>query len=102
MNYKEKIILWIFNTCISNEYKNEKLGVIIRKPKIKINNENYRYLQLMDIINNKDHINIEVDNEDQILYDFIEKNKLDFEKIIKYARETKSRKILEKLYVIAR
>lgn len=24
MNYKEKIILWVFNACISNEYKNEK------------------------------------------------------------------------------
>lgn len=97
------VINIVTNECTNcNEYKNEKLGVIIRKPKIKINNENYRYLQLLDIINNKDHVNIEVDNEDQILYDFIEKNKLDFEKIIKYARETKSRKVLEKLYVIAR
>ena len=59
-------------------------------------------LQLFDIINNRDQINIEVDNEDEILYNFIEENKLDFEKIIKYARETKNKKVLEKLYILAR
>ena len=69
---------------------------------IKIDNENYKYLQLFDIINNKDQINIEVDNADEIIYNFIEENELDFEKIIKYARETKNKKILEKLYILAR
>lgn len=93
----------VTNECKNNnEYKNERLGVIIKKPKIKIDNDNYKYLQLLDIINNKEQINIEVNNEDEIIYNFIEKNKLDFEKIIKYARETKSKKILEKLYILAR
>ena len=97
------IINIVTNECKNyNEYKNEKLGVIIRQPKIKINNDNYRYLQLFDIINNKDQINIEVDNEDEIIYNFIEENKLDFEKIIKYARETKNKKVLDKLYILAR
>lgn len=93
----------VTNECKNyNEYKNEKLGVIIRQPKININNDNYKYLQLFDIINNKDQVNIEVDNEDEIIYNFIVRNKLDFEKIIKYARETKNKKILEKLYILAR
>ena len=97
------IINIITNECKNyNEYKNEKLGVIIKQPKIVINNENYKYLQLFDIINNKDHINIETENADEIIYNFIKENKLDFEKIIKYARETKNKKILEKLYVLAR
>ncbi|MGN1298278.1 MAG: DUF6088 family protein [Clostridia bacterium] len=97
------IINIVTNECKNyNEYKNEKLGVIIRQPKIKINNDNYKYLQLFDIIYNKDQINIEVDNEDEIIYNFIEENKLDFEKIIKYARETKNKKVLEKLYILAR
>ena len=86
----------------NNGYRNEKLGVIIRQPKIKIDNDNYKYLQLFDIINNKDQIHIEVDNENEIIYKFIENNKLDFEKIIKYARETKNKRILEKLYILAR
>lgn len=97
------IINIVTNECKNyNEYKNEKLCVIIRKPKIHINNENYKYLQLFDIINNKEKINIEVDNYDEIIYRFIKENELDFEKIIKYARETNNKKILEKLYVIAR
>ncbi len=97
------IINIVTNECKNyNEYKNDKLGVIIRQPKIKIDNDNYKYLQLFDIINNKDQINIEVDNEDEIIYNFIEDNKLDFEKIIKYARETKNKRVLEKLYILAR
>ena len=97
------IINIVTNECKNNnEYKNEKLGVIIIKPKIKIDNDNYKYLQLFDIINNKEEINIEVDNEDEIIYSFIEENKLNFEKIIKYARVTNNKKILEKLYILAR
>ena len=97
------IINIVTNECKNhNAYRNEKLGVIIRQPKIKIDNDNYKYLQLFDIINNKDQIHIEVDNEDEIIYKFIENNKLDFEKIIKYARETKNKRILEKLYILAR
>jgi hypothetical protein len=97
------IINIVTNECKNyNEYKNEKLGVTIRQPKIEINNENYKYLQLFDIINNKDQINIEIENYDEIIYEFIENNELDFEKIIKYARETNNKKILEKLYVLAR
>lgn len=97
------IINIVTNECKNyNEYKNEKLGVIIRQPKIKIDNDNYKYLQLFDILNNKDQVNVEVENKDEIIYNFIGENKLDFEKIIKYARETKNKKILENLYILAR
>ena len=57
-----------------NKYENKNLNVIIRKPKIEINNENYKYLQLFDLIENKDNIGIEVDNPDEIIYNFIEEN----------------------------
>ena len=49
------IINIVTNECKNdNEYKNKILGVIIRQSKIKINDDNYKYLQLLDIINNKD------------------------------------------------
>ena len=97
------IINIVTNECKNNnEYKNKYLNVIIRKPKIEITNENYKYLQLFDIINNKDQINIEVDNYQEKIYKFIQKNNLDFEKIIKYARDTNNKKILEMLYILAR
>ena len=91
------------NECKNfNKYENKNLNVIIRKPKIEINSENYKYLQLFDLIENKDNIGIEVDNPDEIIYKFIEENDLDFEKIIKYARDTKSRTVINKILTLAR
>lgn len=93
----------VTNNCKFNtKYTNTNLNVTIRKPKLEINNENYIYLQLFDLIENKDKINIEVDNEDEILYNFITENKLNFEKIIKYARIINNKKIIEKILVLAR
>ena len=91
------------NECKNfNKYENKNLNVVIRKPKIKINNENYKYLQLFDLIENKDNIGIEVDNPDEMIYNFIKENNLDFEKILKYAMDTKSRTVINKILVLAR
>lgn len=91
------------NECKNfNKYENKNLNVIIRKPKIEINNENYKYLQLFDLIENKDNIVIEADNPDEIIYSFIKENDLDFEKIIKYAVDTKSRTVINKILVLAK
>lgn len=91
------------NECKNyNKYFNKNLNVIIRQPKIKVNNENYRYLQLFDLIENKDNIGVEVENADELIYEFIKENDLDFEKIIKYAVDTKSRNVINKILVLAR
>ena len=91
------------NECKNfNKYENKNLNVIIRKPKIEVNNNNYKYLQLFDLIENKDNIDIEVENPDEIIYNFIAENELDFEKIIKYAMDTKSRTVINKILVLAR
>ena len=91
------------NECKNyNKYTNNYLNTIIRKPKIEVTTENYKYLQLFDLIENKDNINIEVEDEDEIIYKFIQENKLDFEKIIKYARETNCKKAIEKILILAR
>ncbi len=92
----------VTNECKYHKQYDERLRTYITKPKIEITNENYRYLQFIDILNNKDNIHIEVENADEILYRIIEECKLDFEKIIKYARETNNRKVLDKLFVLAR
>ena len=91
------------NECKNyNKYTNNYLNTIIRKPKIEVTTENYKYLQLFDLIENKDNINIEVEDEDEIIYKFIQENELDFEKIIKYARETNCKKAIEKILILAR
>ncbi len=92
----------VTNECKYHKQYDEKLRTYIKKPKIEITNENYRYLQFIDILENKDNIYIEAENANEILYEIIEKYKLDFEKIIKYIRETNSKKVLDKLLVLAK
>ncbi len=92
----------VTNECKYHKQYDEKLRTYIIKPKIKITNENYRYLQFIDILENKDHISIEAENANEILYHLIEEYKLDFEKILKYIRETNSKNALEKLLILAR
>ena len=87
------------NECPNfNDYNNKNLGVTIRKPKILINEDNYKYLQLFDILINKDNIKIEVDDEKDIIYKFIEDNKLEFEKIFEYANKINNLRPIMKLY----
>ena len=58
-----KDILIMTNECLgTNDYNNKNLGVTIRKPKTKINEENYKYLQLFDILTNKYNIKIKNNN----------------------------------------
>lgn len=94
-----KNISIVTNECSTkNEYKVEKLNITIRKPKIKIDNNNYLYLQLLDLLSNKDNIGIESDNQKKIIYDFITNNNLNFEKIFHYAKVTNNKKAIDKLY----
>ena len=90
------------NECKNNKYKNKNLNVIIRKPRIEVNNGNYKYLQLFDLIENKDNIGIEVDNPDEVIYNFIKENNLNHKKIIEYAMDTKKRKIINKILILVR
>ncbi len=92
----------VTNECKYHKQYDKKLRAYITKPKIEITNENYRYLQFIDILVNKDNINIEAQNENEILYSIIEECDLKFEKIIKYARETNNKKVMDKLFVLAR
>lgn len=92
----------VTNECKYHKQYDERLRTYINKPKIVITNDNYKYLQFIDILDNKDNIYIEAENANEILYNIIEECKLDFEKIIKYARETNNRKVLDKLFVLAR
>ena len=69
----------VTNECKYHKQYDERLRTYITKPKIE--NENYRYLQFIDILDNKDNIHIEAQNADEILYRIIQECKLDFEKI---------------------
>lgn len=94
-----KNILIITNEYNNNyDYENNKLGIVIRKPKLYITEDNYKYLQLFDLLLNKDNIKIEVDNEEELIYRFIENNDLKMQKIFQLANLTNNKKIINKLY----
>lgn len=94
-----KEILVVTNECPNNNiYNNKKLGVLIKKAKIKINNDNYRYLQLLDLLANKENINVEVSNEEELIYKYIKDNHLDMKKVFYYANKTNNKKAIMKLY----
>lgn len=94
-----RVITIVTNECPNNnEYYNKNLGVVIRKPKIKITKDNYLYLQLFDILINKEKVPIEINNENEVLFKYIKDNNLEIEKIFKYSHEIGSIKPIEKLY----
>lgn len=93
----------VTNECKNkNKYENQYLNIVVRRPKIQIDSNNYKYLQLIDLIENKDNVYVEVDYLDEKIYEFIKVNELSFEKILKYARETKSNGVIEKIVMLAR
>ncbi len=94
-----KELLIVTNECPNaNDYKNKNLGVTIRRPKLQINEDNYKYLQLFDVLINKDNIKIETNNEKEIIYKFIKDNELEMEKIFEYANKINNLKPIKKLY----
>jgi len=91
--------LIVTNECnIDSIYNDKKLCVVVKKTKIKIDNNNYIYLQLLDLLANKEQINIEVENEKEIIYKFIKENNLEFDKIFMYAKLTNNKRAIEHLY----
>ena len=92
----------VTNECKYHKISYDILRVNIYPPKIKVDNENYLYLQLIDIIENKDDVNIELNNFYEIIFKIIDDNNLGFEKLIKYARITNNKKAIKMLVDIAR
>jgi len=65
----------------------EKLGIVLRKPRMLVNEQNYKYLQLLDLIENKEKISYDTTNPISILFSFIQRNHLDFGKLLGYAKK---------------
>lgn len=77
------------------------LQICIVKPVVFVREENYRYLQFLDILDNKFKVNIEADNYYGILRNLINKYNLSFEKLVGYARYYKNNDVYKKLSEIA-
>lgn len=79
----------------------KKLNVVIRRPPLAITEENYRYLQLLDAIENKDKVPIDALHPENIIRDYIKNNNLDFEKLVAFASKYYRKETLLRIGEIA-
>ncbi|MDR2571011.1 MAG: DUF6088 family protein [Oscillospiraceae bacterium] len=78
---------------VTNEHtgKNKvvRYGTLVQRAKIPVTNENYLYQQIIDIIENRDDVQIETDAPDVIIRNFYNENHLDFATLYKTGLERK-------------
>lgn len=80
-----------YQKYVTNAFKHrgsridKKLQVIIKKPKTQITEENYRYLQLLDAIENKDKIPMDVENPEKVIRGYIDNKEILLGKLVEYA-----------------
>ena len=74
----------------------------LMKPLADISNDNYRYLQLLDVLDNRMKIEIEAENYLEILRNYIDKHELNFELMLYYAGFYKNNRIYGKIAELAR
>lgn len=61
-------------------------NIKLMKPVVKINKDNYKVLQILDLLVNKYNILYECDNPNEIIYDYIMSNNISFEKLLYYSK----------------
>ncbi len=96
-----------YRTYATNVFKHngsrvdEKLGVILRRPPTEVTDINYRYLQLLDAIENKEKLPADALDPDQLILEYIHRYELDFLKLAGYASRYYRREVLLRLGELA-
>ena len=78
-----------------------KQEICVIRPIVTVEKSNYRYLQLLDILDNRFNIKFEIDNYEDILRKEIKEFQLDFETLAVYAKYYKSNSVNRKLIELA-
>lgn len=65
--------------------KNDTLYTALRKPKTTVTKENYKYLQILDVIENREKTSIDAINPNKVLNRYLKENDIDFRKLIAFA-----------------
>lgn len=82
---------------VSNNYRKklpEACHITVKKPSVLVNNENFRYLQMLDVISSLNTLHIDAENPTRILNSVILRNGLDPVKLAGYARKYYPQRIL--------
>lgn len=93
---------YIVTTRTRYTTEDKKDGIYLIKPVIQINRDNYRYLQLLDMLDNKMKVKIEADNYQDILRKQIGTFGLSFERLIGYAKYYNNNNVYAGLSELAR
>ncbi len=80
----------------------EDKNLFLLKPVVDITRENFRYLQFLDILDNKMNVKIENEKYKEVLRKYIDNYELSFEKLLHYATYYSNNKIYKKLAELAR
>ena len=73
----------------------------LSKPTTEVNKANFRYLQFLDLLQNKEKVSVEVDNPVPIMKKLIDRYSLSYEKLIWYAHYFNSKEVYDALSHIA-
>lgn len=76
--------------------------LLLLKPITKVTKDNYRYLQFLDLLDNRMKVKIEAENYQEILRNYIDAYSLNFELLLRYARMYKNNKIYVRIAELAR
>ncbi|MCL2630710.1 MAG: hypothetical protein FWD49_04220 [Firmicutes bacterium] len=76
-------------------------NMVLRQPKTEVNADNYRYLQLLDIIDNKDGVAYEADDVLKKFGEILMGFNLDFKRLLGMAKRHYSQKVVTALVDIA-
>lgn len=85
---------------VSNNYRRklpDNCHVTAKKPPVNITSENYRYLQMLDVINDMRRLHIDAENPEEIISSVIAKNKIDPIRLVGFARKFYPQRILPKV-----
>ena len=86
---------------IKKSYVDKERGICLIKPVVNITNENYRYLQFLDMLENRMNVTIENENYREILRNHIIRFDLSFESLIGYARFYNNQNVFIRLSELA-
>lgn len=85
---------------VSNNYRKklpEACLITAKKPPVLVTNENFRYLQILDVVSGMNTFHIDAENPTKILNSVISRNGLDPIKLAGYARKYYPQRILPKV-----
>lgn len=80
----------------------EDKSIFLIKPMTDITKDNYRYLQFLDILDNRLNVIIEAQNTKEILRSYIDKHSLDFELMLYYAGYYRNNRLYARIADLAK